>query len=105
MTANVFVVLAALISGPLTAMIIAWERDRSAVRMGRFVDKLTKWRPDQGHMLSTDPINRQRYLAANPKDRRLFDLAIEGGHLISSFGQDYHLRVRIEMDAFLNRHR
>jgi len=29
MTANVFVVLVALVSGPLTAMIIAWERDRS----------------------------------------------------------------------------
>ncbi len=103
MISNVLVVVAALISGPLTAWFLGWERDRAAVRMGRFVDKLTKWRGDGGRAVSTDSINRAAYLKANPKDDRLFDLAIEGGHLISSLGDDYLLRVRIEMDAFMNR--
>src|SRR3569832_1873760 len=100
MTANVFVVLAALISGPLTAMIIAWERDRSAVRMGRFVDKLTKWRPDQGHMLSTNPINRQKYQTTNPKKHQQKKHTNKKNHQNTTNNQNNQHQKRNKMDAF-----
>ena len=77
--------LATILAGPATAIFIDFLRESSSRKRARFLDKLARWIPEGETFRKSDgPINKEKYLEANPKDAKLFDLAVADRALISS---------------------